>query len=59
MHIHDASGRKNHLILGEGEVDLAKYLDLASSRNCRAVIEVKTVAGLRRSAEWLKERGWL
>ena len=31
FHIHDASGRSNHLILGEGDVDLKKYLDLATA----------------------------
>ncbi|MDL2287038.1 sugar phosphate isomerase/epimerase [Eubacteriales bacterium OttesenSCG-928-G02] len=59
MHIHDASGRKSHLKLGEGDVDLLKYLDLAKEHNCRAVLEVKTVDGLRQSVNWLKERGYL
>jgi len=59
MHIHDASGRCNHLVLGDGDVDLMKYLDIARVRDCRAVVEVKTVDGLRRSIEWLKERGAL
>ncbi len=59
MHIHDARGKENHLPLGEGELDLHKYLNLAKEHDCRAVIEVKTIAGLRRSVEWLKERGYL
>lgn len=59
MHIHDASDRSNHLPLGEGELDLAKYLDLARTHHCRAVLEVKTVAGLRKSVNWLKERGYI
>ena len=58
FHIHDASGRSNHLILGEGDVDLTKYIDFAKTHNCCVVIEVKTVDGLRRSVEWLKARGW-
>ncbi|MDR0883042.1 MAG: sugar phosphate isomerase/epimerase [Oscillospiraceae bacterium] len=53
MHIHDAKGRANHLPLGEGDVDLDKYLKLAKQHNCRAVIEVKTVDGLRQSVVWL------
>jgi sugar phosphate isomerase/epimerase len=57
MHIHDASGHKNHLKLGDGDVDLIKYLDLAKSHNCRVVLEVKTIDGLRQSVYWLKERG--
>ena len=56
FHIHDAKGKDNHLIFGEGEVDLPKYLDLAKKHNCRAVIEVKTVDGLRRSVAWLRDR---
>jgi len=59
FHIHDASGRSNHLILGEGDVDLKKYLDLAIAHDCRAVIEVKTVYGLQKSVEWLKASGRL
>jgi len=59
FHIHDASGRSNHLMLGNGDVDLSKYLDLAKTHDCRAVLEVKTVDGLRQSVNWLKERGWL
>jgi len=59
FHIHDASGRSNHLILGEGDVDLTKYIDLVKSHSCRAVIEVKTVDGLQKSVEWLKARGRL
>jgi sugar phosphate isomerase/epimerase len=59
MHIHDASGRSNHLTLGSGEVDLLKYLEISSKHHCRTVIEVKTVDGLRLSVDWLKERGYL
>jgi sugar phosphate isomerase/epimerase len=59
FHIHDAKGKSNHLVLGEGDVDLKKYLDLAMAHDCRAVIEVKTIDGLRRSVEWLKARGRL
>ncbi|MDD4495934.1 MAG: sugar phosphate isomerase/epimerase [Eubacteriales bacterium] len=57
FHIHDASSRSNHLMLGDGDVDLPKYLDLAKAYDCRAVLEVKTVDGLRQSVNWLKKRG--
>lgn len=57
MHVHDACGRSNHLPLGKGDVDLAKYLTLAKAHHCRAVLEVKTVAGLRESVEWIKSKG--
>ncbi len=61
MHIHDAktNEKRDHLTLGERELDLIKYLNLAKTHNCRAVIEVKTVAGLRQSVEWLKGRYYL
>jgi sugar phosphate isomerase/epimerase len=47
------------LKLGEGDVNIAKYLDLAKEHDCRAVLEVKTVDGLRQSVNWLKEKGYL
>ncbi|MCL2004426.1 MAG: sugar phosphate isomerase/epimerase [Oscillospiraceae bacterium] len=53
IHLHDADGRSNHLVLGEGSVDLMKYLDLAEKQDCRVVLEVKTADGLRRSVEWI------
>lgn len=54
FHIHDAVGRKNHLALGDGEIDLQKYLKLAEAHRCRAVIETKTTAALKKSAEYLR-----
>ncbi len=59
MHIHDAKGRTDHLPLGEGDVDIGKYLDLAKKHDCRAVLEVKTIAGLRLTVDWLKEKGFI
>lgn len=59
MHIHDARGHVNHLPLGEGDVDLLKYLDLAKKHDCRAMLEVKTAAGLRSAVDWLIERGYI
>ena len=54
MHLHDAEGRKNHLALGTGEMDIQKYLGLAKEQNCRVVLETKTIDGLKQSVEWLK-----
>lgn len=59
MHLHDASGNRDHLALGTGELDLLRYLELARRRNCRCVLETKTIDGLRQSVEWLKERDWI
>lgn len=59
LHIHDALGKKNHMKLGTGELDLDWYISLAEHNNCRAVLEVKTAQALRESAEWLREHGFL
>lgn len=55
IHLHDAEGRKNHLALGTGEMDIQKYLGLAKEQNFRVVLETKTIDGLKQSVEWLKE----
>lgn len=54
MHLHDARGRKNHLPLGTGEIDLNACLRLADAHDCRVVLETKTVDGLRQSVRWLE-----
>lgn len=54
IHLHDAEGKKNHLALGTGEMDIEKYLSLAKEQNCRVVLETKTVDGLMQSVEWLR-----
>lgn len=56
MHIHDAVGRHPHLPLGTGELDLRKYFSLADIYNCRVVLETKTVAGLKESVKWIKDK---
>lgn len=56
MHLHDALGEKNHLPLGEGEIELEKYLSLAERHNCRAVLETKTIDGLKKSVDWIIRR---
>lgn len=55
MHIHDAIGEKNHLPLSSGEIDIAARLALAQAHNCRCVLEVKTVEGLKASVKHIKE----
>ncbi len=55
MHVHDAIGAKNHLPLGSGEIDIAARLALAAGHNCRCVLEVKTIEGLKGSVSWIKE----
>lgn len=60
FHIHDGSEKppKNHLALGDGEIDLSDRLKLAESRNARCVLETKTIEALKKSVQWL-EWGYL
>ncbi len=53
MHFHDALEKKNHLVLGTGEIDLNKYFKLAGKHDCRIVLETKTIEGLKRSVEYI------
>ncbi|MDR0999896.1 MAG: sugar phosphate isomerase/epimerase [Clostridiales bacterium] len=54
MHLHDATGTRNHLTLGTGEIDIAEKIALAEKYNCRCVLETKTTDALRRSVEYLR-----
>ncbi len=56
FHLHDAQGKKNHLPLGTGEVDVDRYLALAGAHRCRIVLETKTVEGLRQSVAFLQSK---
>lgn len=57
MHLHDVKdGGKDHQTLGTGELDIPKYLAMAERYGCTVVLETKTIAGLRKSVAWLKER---
>ncbi|MCR5734240.1 MAG: TIM barrel protein, partial [Lachnospiraceae bacterium] len=55
FHIHDGSEKppKNHLALGDGDIDLLNRLKLAQNRKARCVLETKTIEALKRSVEWL------
>jgi len=60
MHLHDAMGAKqDHLPLGQGQMDIPGYLELARERDCTVLLEVKTVEGLTQSVQWVKDRGLL
>jgi sugar phosphate isomerase/epimerase len=56
FHIHDGKENppKNHLALGDGEIDLRDRLKLAEIRNARCVLETKTVAALEKSVSRLR-----
>ena len=49
MHVHDGKGKENHLPLGTGEINIREKLSLAGEHNCRVVLEVKTIDGLKQS----------
>lgn len=53
MHMHDALGKKNHLALGDGELDISQYLSLAEACDCSIVLETKTINGLSKSAAYI------
>ena len=59
FHIHDGSTvpPRNHLALGDGELDVTGRLALAEACGARCVLETKTEEALRKSAAWLRERG--
>ena len=58
FHIHDGSENppKNHLALGDGEIDIKERLGIAEKQNCRCVLETKTIEALRKSVKWLNLR---
>lgn len=55
MHIHDAIGSKNHLALGNGEINIKEKLNLAKEHNCTCVLETKTIEGLKESVKNLRK----
>lgn len=58
MHLHDAKGRNNHLVLYDGEVDIDNFLKIASKKHMTIVVETKTVKGLKESIYRLKNHGY-
>lgn len=61
FHIHDGRENppKNHLALGDGEIDLKARLSTAAECGARCVLETKTIEALKKSTGWLqKEKIW-
>ncbi|MBO5248065.1 MAG: sugar phosphate isomerase/epimerase [Clostridia bacterium] len=56
VHLHNCRGKSPHLPLDDGDVDIEGMLNLVKKTGADCVIEVKTVAGLEQSVEWLKQR---
>ena len=38
---------------------VTETIALAKAQSCRVVLETKTVAGLRQSVTWARQKGWL
>lgn len=51
MHLHDASGSKDHLVLKEGSLDIENRIDFASKHNLTILIEVKSTEALIKSVQ--------
>jgi sugar phosphate isomerase/epimerase len=55
FHIHDClAEKKDHRTLGTGVLDVQRYLALAESLGCTAVVETKTVESLEISMGWIR-----
>lgn len=54
FHIHDGTRNKCHLSLGEGEIDLKKFKNLAIQNNAYVVLEVKQKSDLIESVPYFK-----
>ena len=58
FHIHDCvEGKKDHRTLGTGVLDVKRYLALAETYGCTAVVETKTVDSLKESMDWIRRLG--
>ena len=58
MHLHDAAlPKRDHLALGDGELDLLDRLELAAHHGCTVVLEIKTAEALHSSVAWL-DKNW-
>jgi len=58
MHLHDSDGRHPHLALGDGRLDVGSKLAMLKP-DSTCVIEVKTIAGLAKSVEYLKNKKYM
>ena len=57
LHLHDWNGKANHQVLFSGDLEIAKFLKLASELGVDVVIETKTAEALTESVRRLVERG--
>jgi sugar phosphate isomerase/epimerase len=53
-HIHDVAGRKGHLALGTGEIDLESYIDIIGKLGVEMIIEVFSEKDLKTSLSYIQ-----
>ena len=54
FHVQDSIGKKDHMTLGTGEIDLVQRLNIAKDCQCRCVVETKTIQALNKSVLWVR-----
>ena len=54
LHLHDSDGKKPHLALGDGTLDVIGKIKDFGGETC--LLEVKTIEGLKKSVEYLKNK---
>ena len=59
FHVHDSIGKKDHMTLGTGEIDLVQRLNIAKDCQCRCVVETKTIQALNKSVLWLRKNDFI
>ena len=53
FHVHDCSVKANHLGLGDGQLDVSRYLKMAKNMSASVVMEVKEAGALLRSKQYV------
>ena len=56
MHMHDALGKKDHLALGTGELDLQRKKQIQNKNNSINLIKKKKFAGMTQYDKWEKQK---
>ncbi len=54
FHIHDSDGKRDHLNLGDGNIDIKYFKELAIKNDSYVVLEVKSSSDLRSSVKTFK-----
>lgn len=59
FHIHDGTAKSNHVALGDGVLDIDRYIKKAERFDCPIVIEVKESSSLRSSLNYMNNHGFM